>query len=105
MLYLMNSPILTGYGLWRFTGPLEIEAAKTLLAGEYTSAIGHETTAQYLSLLLGKAIPTNRITARLEQGDRALVLRIKERLPEGIVLDHATLASIPSELSILTRLE
>jgi len=38
-------------------------------------------------------------------GDRAIVLRLCERLSEGAVLDAEALRALPWELSLLERLE
>ena len=40
----------------------------------------------------------------VEPGDRALVLRLKARLPEGKVLSEADMRGIGFELGVLTRL-
>jgi len=103
MIYILNSPILTDYGLWRFEGPISVEQARIVLKSGFTSAIGHESSARFLSYLLGMDVMPNRIAAKLDVGDAAVVLRIKERLPEGVLLDEAALKSIPWELSLLTR--
>ncbi len=103
-LYLLNSPVLTDHGLWRFS-PLSVEAARALAGEGFVSAIGHAGAARFLTGLLGVEVPVNRIRASLRPGDRALVLRLKERLPEGVVLDAEAMAAIPWELSLLERLE
>ena len=105
MVYLLNSPILTAYGTWRFTGPIALGAAKSLLNQGFVSAIGHETSARFLYGIIGMEIPANRVSAVLQPGDIALVLRILQRLPEGVLLDEQSLAGIPWELSLLERLE
>ena len=74
-LYIMNSPILTTYGLWRFEGPLTEEAARDLLAGGFVSALGHEGAAHFLSARLGVELPYHRIQVTLEPGERALILQ------------------------------
>jgi len=101
MLYLMNSPVLTGYGTWKFL-PVTTQAARNLLKNTpYTSAIGHESTARFLSTLLGLDIPVNRIQVDLTAEDIALVFRVKIRLAEGIVLTASQIADIPYELGQL----
>jgi len=105
-LFILNSPVLTGYGTWRFEGPLGIEAARECLSqGEFVSTVGHAASAEFLSTLLGVEIPVNRIRVELEPGERALVLRLKERLPEGQVLSADEMKRFPFELGLLTRIE
>ncbi|ASF46400.1 hypothetical protein CEK71_10115 [Methylovulum psychrotolerans] len=101
--YIINSPILTNYGIWSFDGPLSVEAAKTFLADSFISAVGHTATAQFLSQLLGISISANRVQITLAPGDRALVLCLKTRLQEGRVLNAEEMAVIPYEIGLITR--
>lgn len=103
MLYLLNSPVLTAYGRWRFDGPIAQEQARQLAAGAFVSAIGHPAAAALLTHILGREVPVNRVAVTLQPGDQALVLRLLARLPEGAVLDAAALAAVPWELGLLSR--
>jgi hypothetical protein len=95
---------LTNYGDWRFEGPLSVEQAKALVADGFSSAIGHKDASAFLSALLGVDVPVNRVSVELQAGDRALVLRLKARMPEGKVLTREEMTRLPFELGLLSKL-
>ena len=101
--YVLNSPILTGFGDWCYSGPISIDQAKRLLDKGFVSAIGHQGTAELLSALLEQEIPCDRKAVELAPGDRALVFRLLERLPEGLVLDARSLSERKYMLCLLER--
>jgi hypothetical protein len=104
VIYILNTPILTSYGDWRFSGPIStLEATEKIELG-FQSAIGHESSAYFLSELLNVQIPCARIQALLNPGDSALVFRIKTRLPEGRLLSANEIKATPFELGWLERL-
>jgi hypothetical protein len=108
-LYLLNAPILTAFSEFRFV-PLTLPEAQSLVR-EFAdnklieSAIGHAATAEVLSELLNYKVETNRIEARQQVDEAALVFKIKTRIPEGKVLDRKEIEEIGYEFGLLTRLK
>ena len=103
-IYLLNSPVLTNYGLWRLS-PLDVNEARELAAGGFVSAIGHEGSAKLLTDVLQQPVALARDHASLQPGDRAIVFRLPRRLPEGVVLGEMDLQAQDWELAFLERLE
>ncbi len=104
-LYLLNSPVLTDYGLWRYSGPLDPGQARKIAASGFVSAVGHPGAAELLQEILRQKVDASRRRVNIAPGETALVLRVKTRLPEGAVLDKATLSDLDWELSLLERVE
>ena len=102
--YILNVPVLTNYGTFRFR-KVSVEEAKKVLADGFISAVGHEGTAKVLSELLKMEIPYNRVEIHMQPGDKAVVFRLLKRLPEGVVLSKEELLQLPFELGVLECLE
>jgi hypothetical protein len=103
-LYVLNTPVLTDWGEYKFN-KISLEGAKELLKGEFTSAVGHQATAEFMSCLLEIKIPTNRLQVKMETEDKALVFRVLTRLPEGKVLSTDEIKLIPYELGLLEKIK
>lgn len=103
MPFLLNAPLLTEYGEYTFSGPLTPAQARERVREGAISAIGHAGAAALLGRLLGIEVPERREAIRMQAGDAALVLRLTQRLPEGVVLDADALAQWPHELAWLER--
>ncbi len=104
MITLLNTSILTAFGVYRYE-PIALEEAKLMIARGFVSAIGHESTATILSELLGESVPINRFDYQQQIGDRAIVFKLKRRPPEGAILTADEIQSIGYEFGLLTRLE
>lgn len=104
MLYIFNTTIIPNEGLF-FNEKINIETAISLVRSNgYTSAVGHQATAELLSTLLGVKVEMNRMNAKIDQGDMALCFKLKTRLEEGVVLDSEKLASLEYEFYLIERL-
>jgi hypothetical protein len=102
MFYLLNTPILTNYGAFSFK-KLPIQEAKEIIKkNKFISAIGHEATATALGKILSYPIPYNRIAVEMKKGDKAIVFRLVERLPEGVLLSEDEIFKLNYELGLLT---
>ncbi|MHB1573452.1 MAG: STIV orfB116 family protein [Acidithiobacillus sp.] len=104
--YLLNSPVLTDYGIWQYRGPISLSEARLFVRqNTVESAIGHLSTAQYLSGILDTTVAVCRQAIRMVPEDCALVFRVLERPEEGVVLDIPALSGMRSEFGILERCE
>ena len=103
--WLLNSAVLTSYGTYSYDQISRDQARGLLQSDVYQSAIGHAVTAAVLSEQLGIQVSLNRIQISMEAGDKAIVFRLRDRLPENAVLGQAELLGLPSEFGLLTRIQ
>ena len=89
MLYILNAfsiSMLPPEGAVVKVSPISLGEAKALLNEGFESAVGHESTAQLLSTLLGMEVPPRRVAIAMSPGDRAVIFQLRTRLEEGKVL-------------------
>jgi hypothetical protein len=124
---LLNTSILTTYGVFAYR-PISLDGARefaqlaaggaiiggTLVPtedaradgmGPLLSAIGHQSTADVLTTLLGVSVPVNRIEYRQEPGDLAVVFKLRGRPPEGKILAREEVESIGYDFGLLVMTE
>jgi len=101
--YILNAPILTDWGVYEFFeyNPEKISLDLT----DAKSAIGHKSTAMFLSQILGVSIKFNRVRINMEINDVALIFRLRERPPEGKVFSEEELKNSEYILGILRRIK
>jgi hypothetical protein len=103
-LAILNTAIATAPGDYEIR-PLSLPEARAVVvaAPEVLSAVGHQATAQVLTDLLGREVPVNRIQFTQQPGQSALVLKLRGRIPEGVILDVAGMEEIGYDLWLMTR--
>jgi len=77
------------------TKPITLDEVRKLLNNkEIESYIGHEATANLLSSLLNRDIPTNRAMYDPKPNDVAVIVRLKKRLEKPEDVKNITLNDI-----------
>jgi Domain of unknown function (DUF1874) len=111
---LLNTSIMTGIDELEVAvyeiRKISLEDARTLVrkyldVGGLDSAIGHESTAQVMSALLGVEVAVNRQTFNQQEGQTCLVFKLNGRAPEGRILSVAEIESIGYKFYALIRLD
>ena len=83
---------------------IDLETARLWIkAGDFISAVGHESTAKLLSELLGVKIEPNRIFVDMQKGDEALAIQFLQRVQEGKVLSKEELEELYKQGKIVFR--
>jgi hypothetical protein len=111
-LAILNTSILTAYGLHRYDKVTLQDAVK--LINRYRqvrpyepilSAVGHQATADVLTELLGTPISYNRIYFVQRPRQEALVFKLRGRIEEGQKLTRTEIDEIGYDLGVIIRLE
>lgn len=105
-LAILNTSILTSEGMFKLTS-LTLEEARKLASenkDNLLSAVGHQATADILTVLLGIDIPMNRINFAQEVGQKALVFKLLGRPEEGKILTVNEIEAIGYKFQLLERI-
>lgn len=100
---LMNTAILVADGDSRLSS-ISLEQAKAELDSGFLSAIGHQSTADLLTTLLGVWVSMNRVTLGDEHfkvGQKAVILKLLKRPPEGAILTREQIEELGYEFKLL----
>lgn len=105
---LLNTTIATNDGVFQVE-TISLDRAKRLMSQHINvygvgvdSAIGHESTAQVMTELLGFDVPVNRQQFQQQPGQLALVFKLKGRPPEGKILSSDEIEAIGYEFKLMT---
>lgn len=104
MVTLLNSPILTSYGIFSHY-PVDVHMVKDLISNGFVSAIGHQSTAEIISSIIGVNVPMNRIQYEQKVGDVAIIFKLNSRPPEGKILTKEEIEAIGYSFSVITMSE
>ena len=100
---ILNTSILTTVGTYELKD-ITLEQAQDLVHNnDILSAVGHQSTADILTTLLGTTVPMNRIQFAQEVGQKALVFKLNGRPEEGKILTQQEIEEIGYKFQLLTR--
>lgn len=101
---LLNASILTSEGNFDYK-EIDIDEFKKLTDSdiELVSAIGHESTAEILTEIVGKKIKVNRVDYKQKPTDLCLVLKLDKRPEEGVILTKEEMTKIGFSLYKLIK--
>lgn len=103
MVTILNTSILTAFGSYSYES-LTLERAQYFTADGFQSAVGHQSTCDVLTSLLGVQVPLNRIEYTQQKGDIAIVFKLKGRPEEGKILTVEEINAIGYEFGKLEML-
>jgi hypothetical protein len=100
---ILNTSILTSAGKYTLTD-ISLKKARELVSDNVLdSAVGHASTAEVMTTLLGVEIPVNRQQFSQRVGQQALVFKLNGRLEEGKILTVEDIEKIGFKFQLLTR--
>ena len=102
-LAILNTSILTTTGLFELQDITLEQAQQLVQDNEILSAVGHQSTADILTTLLGTEVPMNRILFEQETGQKALVFKLNGRPEEGKILTSDEIHQMGFKFQLLTR--
>jgi hypothetical protein len=108
-LAILNTSIVTAdgsYTLESITPESALYLARSAVGAEgagIDSAVGHESTAQILSTLLGVEVPVNRQLFAQQVHQQALIFKLNGRPEPGKELSQEELEAIGFSFKLLTR--
>ncbi len=102
-LVILNTSILTSEGTFNLKN-ISLEEARDIMKENFISAIGHQSTAEILTTLLGVNIEMNRINFVQEKGQKALVFKLLARAEEGRILTIEEIEEIGYKFQLLEKL-
>ena len=102
-LAILNTSILTVTGTFELKDITLQEAQQLVQNNEILSAVGHQSTADILTTLLGTEVPMNRILFEQETGQKALVFKLLGRPEEGKILSVEEIEQIGYKFQLLIR--
>ena len=105
----LNTSILTNFGKYQYN-EISLDRAREIAQqansfSQLVSAVGHQSTCDILTKLLGVTIPMNRIEYKQEIGTAALIFKLKGRPEEGKILTVEEIEEIGYNFGLLIRLE
>nr|DAP82552.1 MAG TPA: hypothetical protein [Caudoviricetes sp.] len=103
-LAVLNTSILTTEGTFTLKDITLEEARNLVTENEILSAVGHQSTADILTTLLGTEVPMNRIQFAQETGQKALVFKLNGRPEEGKILTAEEIEAIGYKFQLLTKI-
>ncbi len=101
-LALLNTSIITALGSYTYDA-ISLDGARELVADEYVSHIGHDSTAVIMTELLGVNVPMSRVPFAQEPHQLALVFKLNGRPPEGKILSREEIEAIGYTWGLLQR--